>query len=85
MKTWSLYQCKPFKEYPSRVYLWVSPNGEVKHAREILPYGYMKAIDTDVFENKTLKDIRKNCEWKFNKVKTNMDEEEMSKGYLIFS
>ena len=91
---WSLYLWKPYKNFPSKIYIWVNPNGVITFAREILPLGYTKTFDTGFLIEKKLKVIRKmllepvyserKLNTKITKQQTKMTQEQLAQGQLHF-
>lgn len=82
MNTWTLYKTKPFPNFPSETYFWLE-NGIVKYQRENTSLGCVPVNLEDCIGN-TIKEVRESFpDLKFTKVKTKMNQEQLSKGWLI--
>lgn len=79
---WSLYYAKLVKNYPSKAYAWVNPEGIIIYMRSVEPLGFMKPFKFDNFigENKSvLRGLG------FKKISNHrMDDERLAQGMLIF-
>jgi hypothetical protein len=88
---WSLYSWKPFKTYPSVHYFWVAPNGTIVYERSVEPLGYLPAFNLSEVVTQQMPGMRKLIEQYgdltgvVKKVKTDMTDEQLSRGVLSFS
>ena len=88
---WSLYSWKPFKTYPSVHYFWVDPNDTIIYERSIEPIGYIPAFNLSDVVTQQMSGMKKLIEQYgdltgiVKKVKTDMTDDELSRGILSFS
>jgi hypothetical protein len=79
--TWSLYIAKPCKNYPSKLYLWINPQGIITYWKEITPIGFLPAFSCENLIGKTKKDIRG---LGFKKISNHrMNDDQLSEGCLF--
>ena len=88
---WSLYSWKPFKTYPSVHYFWVNSNDTIVYERSVEPLGYIPAFNLSEVVTQQMSGMKKLIEQYddltgiVKKVKTDMTDDELSRGILSFS
>jgi antitoxin component of MazEF toxin-antitoxin module len=87
---WSLYSWKPFKTYPSVHYFWVNSNDTIVYERSVEPLGYIPAFNLSEVVTQQMSGMKKLIEQYgdltgiVKKVKTDMTDDELSRGILSF-
>ena len=88
---WSLYSWKPFKTYPSVHYFWVNSNDTIVYEGSVEPLGYIPAFNLSEVVTQQMSGMKKLIEQYddltgiVKKVKTDMTDDELSRGILSFS
>lgn len=87
-KQWELYSWQPFKKYPSKHYFWVNPEGIIIYERSVEPVGYLPCFDLSGLINNLMLQMKKlleqypQIEGKVKKVKHDLSQEQLERGWL---